>query len=83
MSIDKLVGYCCLLWRPEWVTGVAIGEPGVAKLDTIGRSPNFQSHLDKIIALLFGKAIFSRNHKLSLSLLFILLIRPFISDEQQ
>ena len=25
-SIDKLVGYCCLLWRPEWVTGVAIGE---------------------------------------------------------
>ena len=34
-------------------------EGGVAKLNTIARSPNFQSRLDNIISLLFGTTIFS------------------------
>ena len=74
---DKLVGYCCLLWRPQWGDwglnrgagrvggregwrdgGEQGGQEGV-ELVTIGRSPNFQSHLDNIISLLFGATIFS------------------------
>ena len=71
----KLVGYCvfCRLAigsraaigkietrRVAIGSRVAIGKEGrVAKIHTIARSPNFQSHLDKIIPLLFGTTIFS------------------------
>ena len=70
----KLVGYCvfCRLAigsraaigkietrRVAIGSRVAIGKEGrVAKIHTIARSPNFQSHLDKIIQLLFGRTIF-------------------------
>ena len=65
----KLVGYCVfcrLAIGSRAAIGkietrrVAIGKEGrVAKIHTIARSPNFQSHLDKIIPLLFGRTIFS------------------------
>ena len=55
----KLVGYC-VFCRIAIGSRAAIGKEGrVAKLHTIARSPNFQSHLDKIIPLLFGRTIFS------------------------